>query len=245
MADVNPIVVISGVSKELEPTDRLKLSGGIPIDIPVAADDLKSPRYDHAAGEINWVTISGGGTGTSKHSELSELDYASALHTGFEPTKGLDDNYVTDAEKIILSNTSGTNSGNVTITDTNSIDLGLSGQALTADLKYQDSTTVDLSVDAGGLKATVIASGIDHDSLTGIHGGAVGEYNHITDAEKAAIGTSTAYSGVAPITISGTVISHAISGATAGTYGQTTVDVLGHVTSGGIDVIAAQRSWFL
>jgi hypothetical protein len=55
----------------------------------------------------------------------------------------------------------------------------------------------------------------------------------------------TSISGILPITVSGTVISHAISGATAGTYGQTTVDVLGHVTGGGIDIIAAQRSWFL
>lgn len=45
------------------------------------------------------------------HSTLSNLDYASTGHTGFEPAKGDEDNYVTDAEKIVIGNTSGTNSG--------------------------------------------------------------------------------------------------------------------------------------
>lgn len=45
------------------------------------------------------------------HSVLSNLDYATSGHTGFEPLKGVDDNFVTDAEKIKLSNLSNTNTG--------------------------------------------------------------------------------------------------------------------------------------
>jgi hypothetical protein len=39
--------------------------------------------YGSATG---WVTVSGGDSGTTSHSALTELDYASANHTGFAPT---------------------------------------------------------------------------------------------------------------------------------------------------------------
>ena len=42
------------------------------------------------------------GGGQSDHSQLENLDYASAGHTGFEPARGEDDNYVTDAEKTAI-----------------------------------------------------------------------------------------------------------------------------------------------
>ena len=48
----------------------------------------------------NQVTISTGGV--TDHSALSNLAYAAAGHTGFEPAKGADDNFVTDAEKAAL-----------------------------------------------------------------------------------------------------------------------------------------------
>jgi len=51
------------------------------------------------------------GTSVADHSELGNLDYASANHTGFEPAKGEDDNFVTDDEKTVIGNTSGINSG--------------------------------------------------------------------------------------------------------------------------------------
>lgn len=46
-----------------------------------------------------------------KHSALAGLAYADAGHTGFAEALGVDDNYVTDAEKIVIGNTSGTNTG--------------------------------------------------------------------------------------------------------------------------------------
>jgi hypothetical protein len=56
---------------------------------------------DASAGAAVWVSV-GGGSGTTDHAELTNLDYASAGHTGFAPALGVDDNYVTDAEKAAL-----------------------------------------------------------------------------------------------------------------------------------------------
>ena len=56
------------------------------------------------------------GTSVADHSDLGNLDYASANHTGFEPAKGEDDNFVTDDEKTVIGNTSGANSGDETTT---------------------------------------------------------------------------------------------------------------------------------
>ena len=61
--------------------------------------------------------ISSSGGGVSDHDSLNNLDYASSGHTGFEPAKGSDDNYVTDAEKIVIGNTSGTNTGDQDLSD--------------------------------------------------------------------------------------------------------------------------------
>ena len=71
---------------------------------------------------------------------------------------------------------------------------------------------------------------LDHNSLSGLQGGTAGEYYHLTAAELAT--AKTVYSGSAPITVSGSVISLSASGVAAGTYNRITVDLLGRVTSG-------------
>lgn len=58
-----------------------------------------------------------GGADVANHANLTNLDYASSEHTGFAPALGEDDNYVTDAEKTVIGNTSGTNSGDQNISD--------------------------------------------------------------------------------------------------------------------------------
>ena len=68
----------------------------------------------------------------------------------------------------ILENTYLTTAG---ITDTNSINLTATGAALSADLIIQDTTSVDLAVDASGLKATVLPAGVDHNSLANLTSG--------------------------------------------------------------------------
>jgi len=56
--------------------------------------------------------------------------------------------YVTDAQLVIVGNTSGTNSGDVTVTDTATVNLTLTAQDISADVISQMSITSD----ASGLK---------------------------------------------------------------------------------------------
>ncbi len=68
--------------------------------------------------------------------------------------------YVTDAQLVVIGNTSGTNSGNVSVTDGSTIDFTLTGQALTAEVKdnsiteakqlLADNTTNDVSTSKHG-----------------------------------------------------------------------------------------------
>ena len=94
---------------------------------------------------------------TTDHSALSNLDYASAGHTGFEPAKGVDDNYVTDANLVVINNTSGTNTGDqdlsglqgdITLTTT-----GTSGAATF----IADTLNIPNYASSGGATSTVTA----------------------------------------------------------------------------------------
>ncbi len=68
---------------------------------------------------------------------------------------------------------SGTNTGDVTVTDSSTIDFTLTGQDITG---------------------SVIEGGITHNNLGSLQGGTTGEYNHLTNAELAAVqGLSTGY----------------------------------------------------
>jgi hypothetical protein len=49
------------------------------------------------------ITAAASAGGSSDHSALSNLTYAAAGHTGFEPAKGADDNFVTDAQFTLIS----------------------------------------------------------------------------------------------------------------------------------------------
>lgn len=71
-----------------------------------------------------------------------------------------DKRYVTDAQLVVIGNTSGTNSGDVSVTDGSTIDFTLTGQALTAEVKdnsiteakqlLADNTTNDVSTSKHG-----------------------------------------------------------------------------------------------
>jgi hypothetical protein len=70
--------------------------------------------------------------------------------------------HLTNAQLTNLGNQSGTNTGDVTVTDSSTIDFTLTGQALTG---------------------SVIQSGITHNNLGSLQGGTAGEYNHLTNAQ--------------------------------------------------------------
>jgi len=71
-----------------------------------------------------------------------------------------DKRYVTDAQLVVIGNTSGTNTGDVSVTDGSTIDFTLTGQALTAEVKdnsiteakqlLADNTTNDVSTSKHG-----------------------------------------------------------------------------------------------
>ena len=73
------------------------------------------------------------------HATHTHLDYASAGHTGFEPAKGVDDNFVTAAQLVVLGNTSGVNTGDKTLLE--SLD--------TLDLSSVGSLALHLRADLG------------------------------------------------------------------------------------------------
>ena len=83
-------------------------------------------------------------------------------------------NHLTNSQLTAVSNLSGTNTGDVTVTDSATIDFTLTGQ---------------------GLTGSVIQGGITHNNLGSLQGGTAGEYNHLTDAELAIVqatsGTNT------------------------------------------------------
>lgn len=121
-----PVHAIKAVDGFISPTE---LASGTP-------DGTKFLRDDHV-----WAVPAGGGGGVTDHGALTGLaddDHTqyhtdargdarySVLahnHTGvYAPVLGVDDNYVTDAEKVKLTNLSGTNTG----------DQDLSGYSLTS-----------------------------------------------------------------------------------------------------------------
>ena len=69
--------------------------------------------------DLNGNVITGLEIGTNVQAYSASLDAVTGTNTGdqvltgldYEPTKGIDDNYVTDAEKVVIGNTSGTNTG--------------------------------------------------------------------------------------------------------------------------------------
>lgn len=113
-------------------------------------DTLKNKLDGIEAGaEVNTVDSVNGDTGAVVL-DADDIDDTSTTNK-----------FVTATDITNLGNLSGTNSGDVTVTDTNSVDLSLTGQALSADVLVDDDT---LEIDAtNGLQ--VKDSGITIDKI--------------------------------------------------------------------------------
>ena len=97
------------------------------------------------------------------HASLTQLDYVSSGHTGFEQAKGADDNYVTDAEKIVIGNTSNTNSGDQAITPEGTAVLSSGEGGATKYLREDGDGTCSWQTPAGGTDtkgAMILGQGI-------------------------------------------------------------------------------------
>ena len=116
------------------------------------------------------------------------LEFADGLASVFEPLKGEDDNYVTDAEKIVIEATSGTNTGDqvadgVTITGTGTVsDPFVSNATGTGDVIGPSSAVDERLARFNGITGKLIEdSGYTVDSFAAALGT---DDNYVTDTEK-------------------------------------------------------------
>jgi len=138
-------------------TGNWDMTGGdFKVPAPTVDTDASTKKYvDDNVGGMDW-TISQAptvihadnytDTNTTAHASFSQLDYASAGHTGFAAALGADDNYVTDAEKTIIGNTSGTNTGDQDTTYTGGTNLTLSAGAFNVDDAFLKNDAADTGV---------------------------------------------------------------------------------------------------
>jgi hypothetical protein len=116
-----------------------------------------------SVGSVAWGAI----TGTL--SDQTDLD--TALN-GKEPLKGADDNYVTDAEKVVIGNTSGTNTGDDA---TNSQYSGLAASKQDADTQL--TSLAALAYTGNALKVIRVNAGeTDFELVTPSGGSGLAQY---------------------------------------------------------------------
>lgn len=97
-------------------------------------------------GTVERASISGGGGAVDS---VNGQTGVVVLDTG-DISSVVDSRYVTDAQLTVIGNTSGTNTGDVTVTDSSEIDFTLTGQDITAVIKASsiDESKLDASVNA-------------------------------------------------------------------------------------------------
>jgi len=104
-----------------------------------------------------------------------------------------DRKFVTDAEKVLLGNLSGVNSGDVTVVDSAEIDLSITGQALTASLqaasiaKAKLDAGVSASLDLADSALQVSDIGVSVQGYSAILAGTTASYTTISESKLAGI----------------------------------------------------------
>ena len=92
---------------------------------------------------------------TTAHASFSQLDYASAGHTGFAPALTGDQNYVTDDDITLLGNTSGANTGD------NAVNSNYSGLVSNVTTNLSEGTNTETTVkvaSSDGTDATMVSA---------------------------------------------------------------------------------------
>lgn len=136
--------------------------------------------------------------------------------------------YVTDAQLVVIGNTSGTNSGNVTVTDSAEIDFSLTGQDITASLKNGsiDEARLDASVNASLDLADSALQTVSVDGVTITGDGTPG------DPLVAAGGGSGDVTGPASATDNAIVRFDGTTGKVVQNSAATIADTSGNITAG-------------
>lgn len=132
-------------------------------DLQTALNAKAASTHTHAQSDIIDLpsTLAGYSTTTHTHPQSSIVDLPTTLagfsttthtHTGvYEPAKGSDDNYVTDAQLVVLGNTSGTNTGD---NATNTQYSGLAASKADVVHTHAQSDIADLPTTLSGYATT-------------------------------------------------------------------------------------------
>lgn len=139
------------------PTDATVLKGtgtGTSAFGKVEIDEMSATGTPSSStflrGDNTWAAPAGGGGGDLlAANNLSDVaDAATALsNIGGEPLKGADDNYVTDPEKVVIGNTSGTNTGDQDIS-------GIATNAAAITTLQSEQTAQDTAIALNTAKVT-------------------------------------------------------------------------------------------
>jgi len=143
--------------------------GSIPGGGDMLAANNLSDLVDDPTARTN-LGVDAAGTDNSDDNAANTLyanDYRLANFvsgTDYEPAKGVDDNFVTDAEKIVIGNTSGTNTGDQTV-PVSGVDFDPVGTDNSTNVTVADTAEIDLTITGQLLSAAIVASSIDETKL--------------------------------------------------------------------------------
>jgi len=141
-------------------------------DVKVSADDT-TPGYLNGklvivTGKTTLTENNGGGNETLSIGIGADIFDHTSDDTD-DISEG-DNKFVTAADITKLSNLSGTNTGDITVTDTTEIDLSLTGQQISADIKSSsiDETKLDVSVNTSLDLADTSVQNSGNETVNGI-----------------------------------------------------------------------------
>jgi len=145
------------------------------LDGQIGVEDTGTTTYKFKIGNgvdlwsaLGYAGGSGGAWGTITGTLSNQTDLQTALNNK-EPLKGADDNYVTDAQLVVISNTSGTNTGdNATNTTSNTYADGKVTQVITNGVTDK-APSEDAVFDALALKQNIV-SGVDDTEIGYLNG---------------------------------------------------------------------------
>lgn len=182
--------VTNGDSHDHSGGDGAQIAYGSLSGTPTIPDEL-SDLADDATHRL--VTDTEKSTWNAKQDALiADTDYLTpgTAASTYEPLKGPDDNYVTDAEKTVIGNTSGTNTGDQSASDFNHDDLSAITGTVGEYNHPNDAQMTVLGNTSGTNTGDQSASDFNHDDLSSITG-TPGEYNHPTDAQMTVLGNTS------------------------------------------------------
>ncbi len=208
---VTSVAVSGSDGIEIDSGSPITTSGTIALGVNastlkthLALDSVENTALSTFAGSANITTIGTISTGTVPAANVSGLGTAATTDaSAYAPALGIDDNYVTDAEKTVIGNTSGTNTGDNAV---NSLYSGLVTNAThTGDVTGATALTI-----ADGAVTFAKIQTISSETLIGRHGGGSGNTQEVGVAN----GIEFHGSGIRRAALTGDVTATAGSNAT-------------------------------